>query len=431
MPLLRDAKSHCPVCSKYVKNSQRGIQCDMCSFWLHMTCANLDTKSYRMLGNSDERWYCHRCISLLFPFVLLEDDVFVKTFVSTNLISAHQNLSSFSVNDLNCKFVPNPMIFHRKNNDLSADVLATCVYCDPTEIVNSDILMQNVTCLHLNIRSMMANFATLVDLLSTFNFQFDFVVLSETWLNATSANLFSLAGYNCFSFPRLDKVGGGIAIFVHSRWSSKAIMYSKTVSSFEYGAAFVHNLMTGDKFVICGVYRPPRSSVADFLAEFPPFCDYLSAECNNISHCTLVITGDFNINLLTCNVTGHHSDFLECIYSFGLFPAITLPTRITASHSALIDNIFVSDPLLCGSGLIVTDISDHFPIFVAFMPKSCPITGSVNGKFCRPLTAGGLHALRQYLNSQSWDFITGTSNVSSDYDKFSSIISSKVNKFLP
>ena len=47
-------------------------------------------------------------------------------------------------------------------------------------------------------------------------------------------------------------------------------------------------------------------------------------------------------------------------------PTITRPTRITSESATLIDNIYVSgnklDNLL--SGILVADISDHFPIFL-------------------------------------------------------------------
>ena len=53
------------------------------------------------------------------------------------------------------------------------------------------------------------------------------------------------------------------------------------------------------------------------------------------------------------------------LFSFGLHPLITRPTRITRDTETLIDNIFTTD--LCShkqSGLIINDISDHLPIYV-------------------------------------------------------------------
>ena len=64
--------------------------------------------------------------------------------------------------------------------------------------------------------------------------------------------------------------------------------------------------------------------------------------------------------------------FLAC-----LVPTITRPTRITSESATLIDNIYVSGNRLeyLRSGILVADISDHFPIFL--------FTGK-NVRHCKP-----------------------------------------------
>ena len=39
--------------------------------------------------------------------------------------------------------------------------------------------------------------------------------------------------------------------------------------------------------------------------------------------------GDFNINLLNYDHDHSVKDFVDCMYSFGLFSLVTKPTRIT------------------------------------------------------------------------------------------------------
>ena len=53
------------------------------------------------------------------------------------------------------------------------------------------------------------------------------------------------------------------------------------------------------------------------------------------------------------------------MYSNYYFPVILRPTRITNNSCILIDNIFINNPLITNSGLIICDISDHLPIFVS------------------------------------------------------------------
>ena len=53
------------------------------------------------------------------------------------------------------------------------------------------------------------------------------------------------------------------------------------------------------------------------------------------------------------------------MYSFGLYPLITKPSRITEITAMLIDNIFTNElQFQVNSGLLITDnISDHLPDF--------------------------------------------------------------------
>ena len=52
--------------------------------------------------------------------------------------------------------------------------------------------------------------------------------------------------------------------------------------------------------------------------------------------------------------------------SYAFIPLIVRPTRITANSATLIDNIFTNNLENLNNslnGVLITDISDHFPIF--------------------------------------------------------------------
>ena len=52
------------------------------------------------------------------------------------------------------------------------------------------------------------------------------------------------------------------------------------------------------------------------------------------------------------------------MFSLGLYPLIDKPTRITDHSATLIDNIFTNElDSKINSGLLISDISDHLPIF--------------------------------------------------------------------
>jgi hypothetical protein len=52
------------------------------------------------------------------------------------------------------------------------------------------------------------------------------------------------------------------------------------------------------------------------------------------------------------------------MYANSFSPLITLPTRLTSHSATLIDNIFTNNlEKYAFSGLILSDISDHLPVF--------------------------------------------------------------------
>ena len=74
--------------------------------------------------------------------------------------------------------------------------------------------------------------------------------------------------------------------------------------------------------------------------------------------------GDYNLNLMNYNNHQFTNEFLDSMFSSIFVPLITRPTRITSNTVTLIDNIFSNDlDNHAFSGLFITDISDHFPVF--------------------------------------------------------------------
>ena len=67
--------SLCSSCSKLVRNNQRGIFCDICNRWSHLSCTTLSVNDYIMLSNSSDSWFCKFCLETLFPFNTISDDV--------------------------------------------------------------------------------------------------------------------------------------------------------------------------------------------------------------------------------------------------------------------------------------------------------------------------------------------------------------------
>ena len=78
------------------------------------------------------------------------------------------------------------------------------------------------------------------------------------------------------------------------------------------------------------------------------------------------IMGDYNINLLNHHTHAQTAAFLNMMYGNGFIPLITRPTRSTTRTNTLIDNILtnnINELKDNMQGIMITDVSDHYPIF--------------------------------------------------------------------
>ena len=77
------------------------------------------------------------------------------------------------------------------------------------------------------------------------------------------------------------------------------------------------------------------------------------------------LLGDFNINLMNCNVHNPTNEFLDSLASNSFLPYILQPNRITSHLKTVIDNIFTNITLPDSiSGNLTATISDHLPQFL-------------------------------------------------------------------
>ena len=68
------SKDLCSTCKKEVKDSQKGIFCDYCKYWVHLKCTTFSIAYYKILSDGTEDWFCQKCIQANFPFNHYDDD---------------------------------------------------------------------------------------------------------------------------------------------------------------------------------------------------------------------------------------------------------------------------------------------------------------------------------------------------------------------
>ena len=120
--------------------------------------------------------------------------------------------------------------------------------------------------------------------------------------------------------------------------------------------------MNAKKNIVIGViYRIPNTNMMDFDTTLASVLEQLCME-NKLVY----LMGDYNIDLFNSETHDLTNTFVDVMYCNEFLPLISHPTRITNRSATLIDNIFTNnhDNLNCSlSGILVADVSDHFPIF--------------------------------------------------------------------
>ncbi len=420
----KQTNSYCSLCLKCVRCNQRGILCDSCNNWYHAKCVELDITSFNRLANSSESWFCPKCFPLLFPFSsVLDDDAFMNLF--HNNINCNQQKIQHTVKNAKNAYTVN----FCKNIDIEfgqTELAVVCNYYDCGEMEKIAVDFgnsNNISCFHLNCRSLFANYDNIVTLLHSFHDCFDIIVLTETWLDNASIDLFPIAGYRTFFKCRSAGKGGGIIIYVKDCFNGQCLVISEAYDSFEYLAVSIMNENNIEIAKIAGIYRPPKNSVKNFLCELQSFLEMIR---NGNLTMDVILCGDFNINLLHVNSNANVMDFLEIMYSNYMFPCISKPTRVTRKCATLIDNIFISNPFVLCSGISCVDISDHFPIFIltninTSKAKTKPVSVNLNDGVHRYMSPKNLISFRMALSNENWDFLNNNASVNDDYDNFVNI----------
>ena len=139
--------------------------------------------------------------------------------------------------------------------------------------------------------------------------------------------------------------------------------------------------------------------------------------------------GDYNINLLKLDAHQPTKRFLDTLLTYGFFPLINKPTRITSQSVTLIDNILTNvHDQQTKSGIWVVDISDHLPVFTV-LPNTAQKSNNKK-KICkRFFSVENLDKFRYELGMHDWSVLDTLTDVNSMYNKFISDFQYLYNKY--
>ena len=163
------------------------------------------------------------------------------------------------------------------------------------------------------------------DSITALEFKFDVIAISESLLSDNDNDTFCLEGY-----------GGGVVLYIRESLQHKYLPEkSKCIENCAEILSVEITLEKDKKVTICCIYRAPNTNL-----------DTLSVFMNNTifrnnRNKTIYVCGDFNVDLLQYDKHRDTNNFIDQLYSLGLHPLITRPTRITSHSKTLIDNIYI------------------------------------------------------------------------------------------
>ena len=218
-------------------------------------------------------------------------------------------------------------------------------------------------------------------------------------------SLLQFPNYTCITQGKYCSQHGGLVIYLHHKYSFENYVLQTKSDICEGLIIKVVNNNNNKHLYLCNIYRPPRDNLN--IESIHQFIDEVNVVLSDLNRHNSLITvlGDINIDLLHIYDRIAFKDYLDNMISQGLYPMITLPTRLTDHSSTLIDNIFsnFNKPHLHSSGVFVSNISDHFPCFYT-LPSNSDYANILNTNidYSRKYTPHNLNKLYQDLESIIW-----------------------------
>lgn len=224
------------------------------------------------------------------------------------------------------------------------------------ETFNKERNSNNSLILHLNIRSLNANFEKLQIFVKSLKVKPYVIVCTEVW-KLTHYQYYRMKNYKLYYNHGDINKNDGVVVYVNENaiHTNEMIVIDKLKI-----LNTTITLNNNKQLEISSFYRSHGLSCTEFNLSLKTYLENKRKTKNHI------IIGDFNINILDCNIIS--TDFLNNLLEKGFLPGFTNTTRpsnITAEGGTCIDNIFIKTDFLNVKALtLMVPITDHYPIFL-------------------------------------------------------------------
>ena len=225
---------------------------------------------------------------------------------------------------------------------------------------NIHINKTDISIIHYNTRSLLPKTDQLCSQIDQLGNNFDLICICETWLSPATESLATLDGFSPFHLTRQSgHHGGGVSIYSKSNLKATLIPDFKICTPYLECIGIEFTKMN-KKFLCLEIYRPPNQNHNEFLEK----SNEIVSQIQSNLYCEVFICGDTNLNLLNYGSNIHVREFIDNMAGCSLSPVISLPTRVTDTSASTIDNIFITSPINITAGILLSSLSDHFPIFL-------------------------------------------------------------------
>ena len=277
---------------------------------------------------------------------------------------------------------------------------------------------------------MKKNFDEFKDFINSLNYNFSVITLTETWCldDPRNESLFKLKNYTSLHQARFGgRTGGGTCAFIHN-----SLTFNKRsdlcVNNNDIESLSIEIINAKIKNTIVNVtYRQPAGNIKVFEDSFKKIL-----EPKTHKNLPTYITGDFNLNLLDYKTNIKVKSYLNTVFAHSFVPLINKPTRTSHNNATVIDHIlsntFLNKNYL--TGIVKTDISDHFPVFlVAETDVKKPQKS--NFIFKRHINDINLIKFKDALLTVNWVNVFKNADPNIAYDEFLKIFLSHYNSIFP
>ena len=258
------------------------------------------------------------------------------------------------------------------------------------------------TCLVLNIRSLVKNFAREELQSELISNSIDLCCLSETWLRSDmDSSLVTPDGYLMLRKDRAIKRGGGVAILCRKDWRMEEV----NVPDNEYECLWARVSTTNQDYFVASVYHPPT-----FDYHETAFIEFLVNSCESIlatsPNARVIIAGDIN-----------KLDLKSLTQQSGLTQLVKTPTR----NDSILDVFLTNTPNIFGKVCTSKSVtkSDHFSVFIFPRTRNPPVRSAVEfidaRNHCKSL-------MLQKLQATDWSPVLAEDNINIAIDKFYCIV---------